>query len=86
MTAVKVATILGTSAESWEAAAHEAFHEASETIENIHRIEVEDWTASVDDGEITTYEATVEVTFLVHQSRGYSSRRRPLGTCERSSP
>jgi len=69
MTAVKIVTILGTSTESWEEAAHEAFREARETIEDIHSIEVEDWTASVEDGEITAYEATVEVAFLVHHER-----------------
>ncbi len=69
MSAVKIVKILGTSTESWEDAAHEAFAEADETIEDIHGIEVESWTASVDDGEITEYKATVEVAFRIHREQ-----------------
>ncbi|WP_208023507.1 dodecin family protein [Halorussus pelagicus] len=42
MTAVKVIKVLGTSEEGWEQAAHEAVEQASETIEDIHGVEVED--------------------------------------------
>ena len=65
MTAVKIIKVLGTSDESWEAAAQEAVAEASETIQDIHGVEVEDWTANIEDGEITTYKTTVEVAFPV---------------------
>jgi hypothetical protein len=68
MTAVKIIKVLGTSEESWEDAAHEAVAQASETIEDIHGVEVEDWTATVRDGRITEYKATVEVAFPVHQT------------------
>ncbi|RBI63786.1 dodecin family protein [halophilic archaeon] len=66
MTAVKIIKVLGTSEESWEAAAHEAVEEASQTIDDIHGIEVEDWTANVEDGQVTEYKTTVEVAFPVH--------------------
>lgn len=65
MTAVKIVKVLGTSTESWEDAAREAVAQASETIENIHGVEVEDWTATVEDGQLTEYKATVEVAFRV---------------------
>jgi flavin-binding protein dodecin len=65
MTAVKIVKVLGTSTESWEDAAHEAVAQASETIENIRGIEVEDWTATVEDGTIQEYKTTVEVAFPV---------------------
>jgi len=65
MTAVKIVKVLGTSTESWEDAAEEAVAQASETIEEIHGVEVEDWTASVEDGRITEYKTTVEVAFRV---------------------
>jgi hypothetical protein len=65
MTAVKIIKVLGTSEESWEAAAQEAVDRASESIEDIRGIEVEDWTANVEDGEITNYKSTVEVAFPV---------------------
>lgn len=67
MTAVKIIKVLGTSEESWEAAAREAVEQASRTVDDIHGIEVEDWTADVDDGGITVYKATVEIAFPVHQ-------------------
>jgi flavin-binding protein dodecin len=69
MSAVKIVKILGVSTDSWEDAAHEAVREANETIDDIHGVEVESWTASVDDGEITEYKATVEVAFLIHNER-----------------
>lgn len=67
MTAVKIIKVLGTSDESWQAAAEEACRQASVTVEDIHGIEVEDWTAEVEGGEVVQYKATVEVAFPVHQ-------------------
>lgn len=42
MTAVKILKVLGTSEESWEDAAEEAVARASESIDDIHGVEVED--------------------------------------------
>lgn len=67
MTAVKVITVIGTSGESWQDAAEEAFRQASETVDDISGVKVNDWTAHVEDGEITEYKATVDLTFPVHQ-------------------
>ena len=53
MTAVKVVKVLGTSPESWNDAADEAVREASQTIDDIRGIEIEDQTAKVEDGEVT---------------------------------
>ncbi|WP_415383496.1 dodecin family protein [Halosimplex sp. TS25] len=66
MTAVKIVKVLGTSEESWNDAADEAVAQASETIDDIRGVEVEDWTANVEDGRVTEYRATVEVAFPVH--------------------
>ncbi|KYH26995.1 hypothetical protein HAPAU_08830 [Halalkalicoccus paucihalophilus] len=65
MTAVKIIKVLGTSEESWEAAAEEAIERANQSVEGIRGIEIEDWTASVEDGQITEYKATVEIAFPV---------------------
>lgn len=65
MTAVKVIKVLGTSEESWQDAAEEAFREASKTVEDISGIEIEDWTAKVENGEIQEYHATTEIAFPV---------------------
>lgn len=66
MTAVKIITVLGTSTESWEDAAQSAVAHATETIEDIHGVEVSDWTADVEDGEITQYKTTLQIAFPVH--------------------
>lgn len=69
MTAVKVITVIGTSTESWEDAASEAVRQASGTIEDIRGVEVQDWTATVEDGSLTTYKSTVNIAFPVHPDR-----------------
>ncbi|NHN42015.1 dodecin domain-containing protein [Halorubellus sp. JP-L1] len=69
MTAVKIIKVLGTSEESWEDAAHEAVAQASESVDGISGVEIEDWTANVEDGQITEYKTTVQVAFPVHQSQ-----------------
>jgi len=66
MTAVKIVTVLGTSTESWDDAAREAVAQASETIRDIHGIEVTDMTADVVDGGVTEFKTTVQVAFPVH--------------------
>jgi len=69
MTAVKIIKVLGTSDESWEDASREAVATASETVDDIHGVEVEDWTADVENGEITNYKATVEIAFPVKEQQ-----------------
>jgi len=66
MTAVKIIKVLGTSEESWQDAAEEAFRQASRTVDDISGVEIEDWTANVEDGEIQEYHATAEIAFPVH--------------------
>lgn len=69
MAVVKIIKVLGTSEESWEDAARDAVREANRTIDDIHGVEVEGWTAEVEDGEVTGYKATVEVAFPVHSDQ-----------------
>lgn len=69
MTAIKIIKVLGTSEESWEDAARNAVADASDTVDDISGVEIEDWTANVENGEITNYKATVEIAFPVHQSQ-----------------
>lgn len=65
MPAVKVIKVMGTSEESWEAAAEKALEEASQTVDDISGLEIESWTAKVDGGEVTEYRATTEIAFPV---------------------
>lgn len=68
MSAVKIIKVLGTSTESWGDAAESAVERANETVDDISGVEVEGWTAKVDDSGITEYKATVEIAFPVHES------------------
>jgi len=68
MTAVKIIRVMGTSSESWQDAAEEAYREASQTIDDIHGIKVKSWTADVGaDGQFEEYKATVELSFPVEE-------------------
>lgn len=67
MTAVKVIKVIGTSEESWQDAAQTAFEEASETVEGLHGMKVDSWTATVNDDGIMEYKATVELAFPVRE-------------------
>lgn len=65
MAVVKVIEVMGTSDSSWEDAAETAFREAQETVDNISGLEIKNWTADVEEGDITQYRATVDVAFRV---------------------
>lgn len=67
MTAVKVIKVMGTSEESWAAAAEEALANADETVDDISGLEIESWTADVENGEVTEYRATTEIAFPVRE-------------------
>ncbi|MEA3337315.1 MAG: dodecin family protein [Chloroflexota bacterium] len=65
MTIAKIIELVGSSDEGWEDAARNALTGAHKTLHGISGIEVVGWTASVEDGEITRYRATVKVAFRV---------------------
>ena len=65
MSILKVIEIMGSSGESWEAAAEEAVTEAAKTVKNIKSVWVKDHSATVKDGKIASYRATCKITFKV---------------------
>jgi len=65
MTVVKIIEVVGTSKESWEDAAKNALKGAKETLHGISGIEVVKQTATVEEGEIKEYRATVKLAFKV---------------------
>lgn len=65
MSAVKMIKVMGTSEQSWEDAAHEAFEEAKRSVDNITGIKPVEWSADVDNEQLTEYHTTVEVAFQV---------------------
>ena len=65
MSVAKIIELVGSSTESWEDAVRSAVAEASRTLRGVTGVDVQDWTASVEDGEIVEYKANVKVAFGV---------------------
>ena len=63
----KVVELIGTSDESWEAAAQVAIEEARKTIHGIHGIKIRDMTARVDPetGRLVEYRTSIDLSFGV---------------------
>jgi flavin-binding protein dodecin len=65
MSVAKVIEVVGSSTESWEEAVRSAVSEASRSLRGVTGVDVQDWTASVEDGEIVEYKANVKIAFAV---------------------
>ncbi len=63
MPVVKVLELVGESREDWQDAVKSAVREASRTVKNISGVEVANWTAQVQSGQIVEYKANVKVAF-----------------------
>jgi dodecin len=63
----KVVELIGTSDESWEAAAQVAIEEARKTIHGIHGIKIKDMTARIDPetGRLVEYRTCIDLSFGV---------------------
>ena len=59
----KIIELVGTSAESWEAAAKNAVELAGESLRDLRIAEVVDLDMVIDDGKVTAYRAKVKVSF-----------------------
>ena len=64
MPVVKVLELVGESKEDWQDAVQSAVREASRTVKNISGVEVANWTAQVESGQIVEYKANVKVAFV----------------------
>lgn len=65
MAVLKVIEVLANSDESWEDAAKKALKQASRSVENIRSVYINEQSATVEDGEITSYRVNVKITFEV---------------------
>lgn len=63
MGVIIIREMVGSSPESWSAAAAEAVERASSTVRNIRQIEVVRHTARVEDGRIVDYEVELKLFF-----------------------
>ena len=59
----KIIELVGTSAESWEAAAKNAVELAGESLRDLRIAEVVELDLVIDDGKVTAYRARVNVSF-----------------------
>ena len=67
---VKVIELMSESPKSWEDAAQNAVKEASKTLRNIRSIYIKDFTASVDNGKLSSYRLSAKVTFDLERGKG----------------
>lgn len=63
MSVYKVIELVGTSPESWEAAAKQAVNAAASSLRDLRIAEVTDLDMQLEDGAIVAYRAKVKVSF-----------------------
>lgn len=63
--AVKVIEVIGISADGFESAVKNAVAKAAESISGITGVEVQSFSARVDDGKVVQYRANVKLAFTV---------------------
>jgi len=68
-TVAKVIELVGESEVSWDDAMRRAVQEASKTLDNITGVEVVNFTANVDGGEILEYKVNLKLGFGVREER-----------------
>jgi len=62
---LKVIEVLAESEKSWEDAAQNAVRHATETLDNVKSIYIENFEAKVENGVITKYRINAKITFLL---------------------
>ena len=63
MGVIIIREMVGSSPDSWSAAAAEAVARAAQTVRNIRQVEVVRHTARVEDGRIVDYEVELKIHF-----------------------
>jgi len=59
----RVTEVIGTSADSWEAAARNAVETAGETIRDLRVAEATRFDVTVEEGKITSYRVRLDISF-----------------------
>ena len=59
----RVTQVIGTSADSWEAAARNAVETAARTVRDLRVAEVDKLDVTIDNGKVTSYRARVNISF-----------------------
>ena len=69
MSVAKIIELVGGSETGWQDAVQNAVTEAASTLDGISGVEVTNMTASVENGRVTNYKATVKIAFRIRESR-----------------
>ncbi len=75
----RVTEIIGTSSQSWEAAARAAVETAAKTLRDLRVAEVVDQDLTIEKGKVTSYRVKLNVSFKYEAAAGgrkASSRKR----------
>ena len=59
----RVTEVIGTSTESWEAAAKNAVETAAKTLRDLRVGEITKLDVTIDEGKVTSYRARVHISF-----------------------
>ena len=71
----RVTEIIGTSSQSWEAAARTAVETAAKTVRDLRVAEVVEQDLTIENGKVTSYRVKLNVSFKFEAPSGGSSRR-----------
>jgi len=67
MSVAKIIELVASSDKGWDEAVRAAVAEAAKTVRGIRGVDVQDWTARVEDGRIVEYKANVKIAFGVEE-------------------
>jgi hypothetical protein len=67
MAVAKIIELVATSEKGWEDAVRRGVEEASKTVRGIRGVDVQDWTARVQDNRIVEYKANLKIAFSVEE-------------------
>jgi dodecin len=72
----RVTELVGTSAQSWEAAAKSAIETAAKTLRDLRVAEVVRQDVTIENGKVTTYRVRLNVSFKYEGSTAPARRRK----------
>ncbi|MDH3677980.1 MAG: dodecin family protein [Nitrosopumilus sp.] len=62
---MKLIELMGSSEKSWDDAVEEAVAKASNSVRNIHGVDVLGFKAKIENGKIVQYRADVKIAFVL---------------------
>ena len=67
MPIAKIIEVVASSKTSWEDAVRAGLEEAGRTVRGIRGVDVQDWTAKVENNKIVEYKANLKIAFGVEK-------------------